>query len=271
MKSTFLFVNKLVIGFFIVMLVFSVGVVATLYTITSDSRVVLWEILYIFVVLGCVLGFFMIIRYKLGQFSNLLCNTMEHMMAGDVDSLEEFEGENLFDKIRHHLIQLYEVLQEERQVTVKERTELQELVSDISHQVKTPIANLKLVNATLLEQDMKREKQIEFLKASNSQLDKLDFLMQAMIKTSRLETGVITLKMKYQLIYLTLAEALSGVVFSAEKKQLQIQVDCPETLMVPHDRKWTREALFNLLDNAVKYTDYKGSIHVRVQVSMSFR
>lgn len=142
--------------------------------------------------------------------------------------------------------------------------ELQGLISDISHQVKTPISNLKLVNATLLEQEMKREKQIEFLKASNCQLDKLDFLMQAMIKTSRLETGVIALNMKYQLIYETLAEALSGVVFSAEKKQLQ--VDCSETLRVPHDRKWTREALFNLLDNAVKYTDDKGSIYIRVQV-----
>lgn len=114
MKSHVLFVNKLVIGFFIIMLVFSVGIVMTLYNITSDIRVVWWEILYIIVVFSCVLVFFIIIRYKLGQFSNLLCNTMEHMMAGDMDSLEDFEGEHLFDKIRHHLIQLYEVLQEER-------------------------------------------------------------------------------------------------------------------------------------------------------------
>ena len=70
---------------------------------------------------------------------------------------------------------------------------LQELISDISHQVKTPIANLKVINSTLLENEVPVQKQKEFLTAQATQLDKLDFLMQAMIKTSRLETGVISL------------------------------------------------------------------------------
>ena len=75
---------------------------------------------------------------------------------------------------------------------------MQELISDISHQVKTPIANLKMLDATLLEQNVSPEKQREFLLAMDSQLDKLDFLMQAMIKTSRLEAGVIALEPKPQ-------------------------------------------------------------------------
>ena len=142
---------------------------------------------------------------------------------------------------------------------------MQELISDISHQVKTPISNLKMVNATLLEQPMPEEKQREFLQASSSQLEKLDFLMQAMIKTSRLETGVISLDRKIQPLYDTLAAALGGILLNAERKHIHVSVDCPEDIILPHDRKWTSEALFNILDNAVKYTPADGDIQVSVQ------
>ena len=97
-----------------------------------------------------------------------------------------------------------------------------------------------------------------------SQLDKLDFLMQAMIKTSRLEAGVIALEPKPQTIYDTLAAALGGILLNAEQKKIAVTVDCPETVTAAHDRKWTTEALFNILDNAVKYTAEGGKIHVAV-------
>ena len=87
-------------------------------------------------------------------------------------------------------------MNENRRSIAKERADLQELISDISHQVKTPIANLKMINSTLMEQEIPPHKQKEFLSACEGQLDKLDFLMQAMIKTSRLETGVISLDKK---------------------------------------------------------------------------
>ena len=101
-------------------------------------------------------------------------------------------------------------MQENKNSIAKERADLQELIADISHQVKTPIANLKMINNTLLENEVPPQKQKEFLTAQASQLDKLDFLMQAMIKTSRLETGVISLEQKQQPVYDTLAAAWAG-------------------------------------------------------------
>ena len=142
---------------------------------------------------------------------------------------------------------------------------MQELISDISHQVKTPIANLQMVNATLLEQPVTEEKRQEFLLASSGQLEKLDFLMQAMIKTSRLETGVIALDRKVQPIYNTLAAALGGILLNAEKKNIHVSVECPPDILLAHDKKWTSEALFNILDNAVKYTPADGTLQVSVQ------
>lgn len=97
------------------------------------------------------------------------------------------------------------------------------------------------------------------------QIDKLDFLMQAMVKTSRLETGVISLDKRKLPIYDTLAAALGGILLNAEKKNIEVSVSCPEMLEVVHDRKWTSEALFNILDNAVKYTPSGGRIGVSVE------
>ncbi|MBS6836452.1 MAG: sensor histidine kinase, partial [[Eubacterium] rectale] len=98
----------------------------------------------------------------------------------------------------------------------------------------TPIANLKMINSTLLENEVPVQKQKEFLTAQASQLDKLDFLMQMMIKTSRLEAGVISLEKKSQPLYDTLAAALGGILLNAEKKQINVQVDCPENLVVKY-------------------------------------
>ena len=94
--------------------------------------------------------------------------------------------------------------------------------------------------------------------------EKLDFLFQALVKTSRLETGVIQLDKKPGRLFDTVAQAMSGIVYAAEKKEITVSVDCPEDLAVSHDSKWTSEALFNLLDNAVKYTPAGGKIAVSV-------
>jgi signal transduction histidine kinase len=187
------------------------------------------------------------------------------MLDGASVPPQVYEEENLFYKINHRLVRLYEVMRENRESVAKERADLQELISDISHQVKTPIANLQMVNATLLEQPVTEEKRQEFLQASSGQLEKLDFLMQAMIKTSRLETGVISLDRKMLPIYDTLAAALGGILLNAEKKTIQVSIDCPSDILLAHDKKWTSEALFNILDNAVKYTPAGGVIQVSVQ------
>ena len=249
-----------------ILLLLAVGAVsAAVYLLTRNATAVWYVFLFSLFVLFCVIFFVALIRWKLIRFSDAFCGQMDDMLSGDMQPKQTVEEESLFYKINYQLGRLYEVMQENKNSIAKERADLQELISDISHQVKTPIANLKMINATLLEQEVPSDKQREFLLASGTQLDKLDFLMQAMIKTSRLETGVISLEKKQQPIYDTLAMALGGIFLNAERKHIQVEVNCPETLVVSHDRKWTAEALFNILDNAVKYTPEYGSIRVCVE------
>lgn len=264
MNTSRISINKVCIIESVFLSVISMTMLTLLYTLTKSRAAVLCGLLFsVLVFLGGVC-FIMTVRKKLTDFSDCLCRTLDDMLTEEIEPPQSMEEESLFYKINHRLNRLYEVMRENQRSIAKEQSDLQELISDISHQVKTPIANLKMVDATLLEQDVPMGKQQEFLQAMGTELDKLDFLMQAMIKTSRLETGVIELKKKYQPVYDTLAAALGGILLNAEKKNINVNVECPEELEVSHDRKWTGEALFNILDNAVKYTLDGGNIHVTV-------
>lgn len=177
--------------------------------------------------------------------------------------ITDLEEDTLLSRLGNRILRLYEVVQNSRSRVEEEKHRLQELVSDISHQVKMPAANLKMLGNTLLTHTIPPQKQKEFLEAMNGQVEKLDFLMQALVKTSRLESGILVIRKQQESLYETLASALGGILFTAEAKHIRVKVECPEHLLVPHDGQWTCEAIFNLLDNAVKYTPPGGKIHIK--------
>ena len=204
-------------------------------------------------------------RKRLMIFTKDLCRIMDQMISGSEEPVHTADSETLFARISYRLLRLYEIMQENRRQALEERKELQMLVSDVSHQVKTPVSNLRMVTDTLLTKPVTEEERRDFLQGIRSQTDKLDFLFQSLVKTSRLEVGTIRLEKKDTPLIDTLAMACSGIVYAAEKKEIAVTVDCPEDLRISHDSKWTAEALFNLLDNAVKYTQAGGTIHVSVE------
>ena len=202
---------------------------------------------------------------RLSNFTSELCQILDDMMNRSQEPENVSDKETIFARIHHRLVRLYNILQESNRKVEAERQELQSLVSDISHQVRTPVSNMKMIVDTLLTKPLEEQERNEFLKSVRGQINKLDFLIQALVKTSRLETGVIQLEKEEHFLYDTLAQAMSGILYSAEQKKIHVSVECPEDLCVSHDSKWTEEAIFNLLDNAVKYTPEGGDIHVAVQ------
>lgn len=237
----------------------------TLYLLTGNSTLVYCGAFLTATLFAWGVFFLKYFQKKLSEFINRLCQTIDGMIDGSERPEVDFEAETSFARISHRLERLYNIMQENRRKIEEEKSELQSLVSDISHQTKTPIANLKMINDTLQTRKMPVEQQWEFLRASGSQLDKLGFLIQAMVKTSRLETGVITLEKKQTLVMDTLTAAINGILVSMERKQITLLVECPDNIAFSHDSRWTAEALYNLLDNAVKYTPASGSICVTVQ------
>lgn len=231
---------------------------------TGDGRMLLALALMSASVLLWAALFLCFFEQRLTRFTDALMCTLDGILAGQAPSAAADE-DMLFAKFSHRLMRLYETVQAREKRLDAERAKLQSLVSDISHQTKTPIATLKMFTDTLRTRPMSEAERAQFLDASACQIDKLDFLIQALVKTSRLEIGVITLEKRPQSLAETIALAASGVLAALEQKDLQFSVSCPETLVLPHDRRWTAEALDNLLDNAVKYTPTGGRVGLRVE------
>lgn len=236
-----------------------------LYVLTDNAGILLAGAALIICAFVWICLLLWIFGKRLALFTSDLCRTLDHMIDGDEKPQKISDSETLFARISHRLSRLYGIMQENRRRVDEERQELQSLVSDISHQVKTPVSNLKMVTDTLLAKPVSEPERIEFLQGIRNQTDKLDFLFQALVKTSRLETGIVSLEKKNGRLFDTIAQAMSGIVYAAEKKKIEVSVTCPEELQVCHDGKWTAEALFNLLDNAVKYTPAGGRIHISAE------
>ena len=156
---------------------------------------------------------------RLSNFTSELCQILDDMMNRSQEPENVSDRETIFARIHHRLVRLYNILQESNRKVEAERQELQSLVSDISHQVRTPVSNMKMIVDTLLTKSLEEQERNEFLKSVRGQINKLDFLIQALVKTSRLETGVIQLEKEDHFIYDTLAQAMSGIVYSAEQKK----------------------------------------------------
>lgn len=146
-----------------------------------------------------------------------------------------------------------------------EKDKLKALIGDISHQTKTPIANILLYSELLREQPGNRD----CLGALEGQTKKLQSLIGALVKTSRLESGVIALHPVPGKLLPMLESAISQLAPKAESKKIQITLEPTEADAV-FDPKWTEEAVYNLLDNAVKYTPTGGAIRVTVTAYQMF-
>lgn len=204
-------------------------------------------------------------RHQIRQFADDICETLDAATADHQPQNFHPYEDSLTAKVQGKLIQYYDILHEGRLQSQHDKQTLQSLVSDISHQVKTPIASIKLYTGILQRSNIPKEKQKLFLNTMDAQINKLDFLMQSLIKMSRLETGIFSLNIVEARLNDTIAQAMNTIWTKAEQKNIELSVACGAEIMVQHDPKWTAEAIGNILDNAVKYTPVGGCVSITVR------
>lgn len=201
----------------------------------------------------------------------------------------EIEGVNLFAEETDLLQQIYGQLADlgEMLKLLEERMELEKeetksLVTDISHQLKTPVAALKACFEILLSEDLSRQERQEFSGRCKKQMAGLENLLNALINISRMETGMIQVKKETADILETVASAVSRVYLKASDKKIAIEMEqvsgqsipqeekATSGLLLPHDVKWTCEAFINILENAIKYSPGDTTIRIRMQKLTTF-
>ena len=207
-------------------------------------------------------------KEKLSKTEKNILDKLDKILAGQSPGdPSTFLEEKLWQTLKN-----FEYSEEKR---AKEQESIHALMSDISHQIKTPLSALLLHLELASDESMSREEQSAALCECKKQADKISFLSETIFKVVKLENGLISVKRVEADIAKTVKEALSAAKPAAESKNLSICADLPDGLTVAHDPLWTKEALANILDNAVKYTNAgnisvkmeQGAIYTRIDIS----
>lgn len=190
-----------------------------------------------------------------------------------IDALAELEEKEIFpenedsvlSKLQAKAIKLVRVLNKKNEQAAAEKENIKSLVSDLSHQLKTPISNLVMYSDFLKDDKLTEEKRREYILVLQQTVKRLRFLSEGMIKISRLESGLIQLKMQRQSINETALRAVKDIYPKAKAKDIEIIYQEEKNVLVNHDGNWTAEAVFNLLDNAVKYSAIGAKVYLSVK------
>ena len=195
--------------------------------------------------------------------------TMERLEEMLDDAMEGTFEEERYDETRLSRLEArwkqYFTSQEQSVAkTRKERENMRALVSDISHQTKTPLANI-LLYAELLEEKAENAEEKALAAQILKQTEKLEFLIRALVKMSRLETGILKVEPVRQKLSPMVLEAADMLKKKAKDKGVHLTVSCDRDVVCCFDRKWTSEALENIIDNGVKYSPEGSRLRIQVR------
>lgn len=216
-----------------------------------------------FLLFFCVAWFFL--KRTVSVFFTDLSVMTDRMIDREFVPAYEYVDDTYMSQIYHQMCRLYDILQMQQSVIEKEKNKVQSFVSDISHQLKTPLTNMHLLLESLKQPALPLEEYRRYLDQQERQLDKIDFLIRELLKTSQLENGLIQIRTKKAPIGQAILSALEGILVAAEKKGIEVYYDNTADYLVTHDPRWTGEALFNIMENAVKYTPRNGRLTIRLK------
>lgn len=205
-----------------------------------------------------------------------IAGILSELQSGDYDApmcrhLAERKGaggilDDRLESLAEHLSYI-------RTASEKEKESTKSLVTDLSHQLKTPVAAMGTSLEVLRQEDLTEEERREFTERCLKQEERLKDLLGALINISRLESGMIELKFTEARLMDTVAAAVSRIYPVALAKNISVSVDAAEELsgvVIRQDPKWLSEALLNVLENAVKYSPENTEIQIRISELVTF-
>lgn len=211
-------------------------------------------------------------RQELWNLSQILDKLSARDYALDIPERLDDRARQI-DRVVGQLQSLSEQLRYHEEQLIREKEETRSLVTDISHQLKTPVAGLKACFEILNQGDLSSEEEEEFLEQCTKQLGGLEALVGSLVNISRMETGMIEIHREPADILETLVAAVNRVYLKAQEKQIAIEFEETEDLeatVIPHDVKWICEAFINILENAVKYSPNNTQIRIRMMKRTTF-
>lgn len=197
-------------------------------------------------------------RYrKLAQLAEYLhrVNTGDYVL----DLLDNEEGD--ISILQSELYKVTVTLREQNEALRREKRQLSTALSDISHQLKTPLTSLYVMTDLLCEGNLPEERRVEFTERTRAQLSRLEWLVSSLLKLSKLDAGTVEFRPQETDARLLIEKACAPLRIPAELAEVQLTTEGEGMLFC--DPNWTAEALVNILKNCVEHTLAGGVIHIR--------
>ncbi len=206
---------------------------------------------------------FLCIRYFEVQHSAMedAVSQIEEYISGNMDSYIECNDEGELCRLFHEINALASILNAHSEREKNAKKFLQDTISDISHQLKTPLAALNIYNGILYEAEEQSDIR-EICQMSEQELDRIETLVQNLLKLARLDAGTIVLEKSVINVAELAAGAKRQFLFRARQEKKEIRLSGGDDIMLCCDRTWLQEALGNLIKNALDHTDEGGLVCV---------
>lgn len=206
------------------------------------------------------LGFLIVVEYKrIYEKVRLVSSSAEKVIEGDFSIYLSEEGEGDFYILNHQINQMANRLENTLDRLNREKVFLKDTIADISHQLKTPLSSLIMLNDLLLdEDDMDEETRIDFLEKSQDQLDRMEWLIINLLKLAKIEAGAIDFKKEKVLLKEAIDLGLASLDLKLKDEEISIEGNMAAYFY--GDPDWTSEAIINILKNAGEHS--RGLIHI---------
>lgn len=200
----------------------------------------------------------------------IISRALEDLMNGKTLEITLPNQDTLPAKVQHQLLRLSDIIRGTQEKAQKERDQIKELIAETAHQLRNPLANMEGYLELLQEEELSREEKEIYLEALCASEARIRFLTEGFIKISRLENHVVQIKKEQGDLTATVLNSLLQVRKYAQEKQIIFSVQGEEGLCVSHDAKWLGEAVYNLLDNSVKYSQNGGKVEINISKNEMF-
>lgn len=227
---------------------------------------------YIILALGIIINItvvYWIIRWYrnklLAQYQNFLNKTDEILSGKPIDISYD---ESLDSAISERLSRIMEISRMQKETAEEERDIVKSLITNISHQIRTPLANITLYSG-LLKERIKDEESVRLADKIENNAGKLEFFMKELLKSSYAEQEIISVSPQIIDLETVIRRSCQAVELDAMKKKIQL---IPEynTCKIFADSKWTEEVFTNILENAIKYSPNGSTVMIQTVLYESF-
>lgn len=195
----------------------------------------------------------------------------QKVIDGDYDITINENGEGDFSKLAVSFSSMRNIIRNNLDELKREKQFLVDLLSDISHQIKTPLSTLIVYNDIMLNKELPEKQRQTFLLNNQSQLDRMNWLIQSLLKLARLDAKAIKLEKENQSLNETVKESINALKGKATEGNVKIVFEESDDVLFEHDRKWLEEAFINIIKNGIEHTPPEGKVKIKLVENPVYR